>query len=251
MNLLAHEIRFDLLDLARNKRARIMTLVFPLVLLVILAGISKGGTTTIAGSRVTLQRFFVGGIMAMSLVTACYGSLVSVLVAERESGVLKRRRAAPVPAWVVVAGRAITGLAVALGSALLLLVAARVLYGVGLPASGIGEMVLAVVLGGLALTGVAYAVASLVSDVEGAQPVVQLTMLPLWFISGIWFSTDELPTGLQHVAQALPVEPLAHLLHLATLQPRIDGTDVAVLAAWAVGGAFVAARRFDWLPRRR
>jgi ABC-2 type transport system permease protein len=249
MTLLLHEIRFGLIGIARNPRARVMTLAFPLILLVILVGISKGGTTTLDGSDVTLRRFFVAGILAMSLLVACYGSLVAVVVSQRETGVFKRRRATPTPSWVIVAGHALTTLVVAAGTSAVLLIVARVLYGVGVSASGLGIIALAVIAGGLAFACIAYAVASVIPNVETAQPAVQLTMLPLYFISGIWFSTDDLPNALQKVAQLLPVEPLAHQLHLALLDPRIDGSDLATLAVWAVAGVLIAARRFTWLPR--
>ena len=95
----------------------------------------------------------------------------------------------------------------------------------------------------------AYAVASLIPNVDAAQPAVQLTMLPLYFISGIWFSTDELPDALQKIAHLLPVEPLADVLHHAFLNQTVNAGDLAVLAAWAVLGLLVAVRRFSWLPR--
>jgi ABC-type polysaccharide/polyol phosphate export permease len=74
-------------------------------------------------------------------------------------------------------------------------------------------------------------------------------MLPLYFISGIWFTTDDLPEGLRRVAELLPVEPLAHSLHLAFQSATFDGRDLLTLAAWAVAGALFAARRFSWLPQ--
>jgi ABC-2 type transport system permease protein len=249
MTLLAHEIRFDLLTVWRNPRARIMTLAFPLLLLVILVGISKGGTTTVGGAGVSLQRFFVGGIMAMSVLTACYAALVSTVVSRRETGVYKRRRATPVPAWVVVAGQALTTTLVGLTTAAVLLIAARVIYGIGMPAKGIAIAAVVSVAGALALSAVGFAVSTLVPNVDAAQPAVQLTMLPLYFISGIWFSTDDLPEGLQKVAQLLPVEPLAHGLHVAFLSGTLDGGDVVTLAVWAVLATLFAARRFSWLPR--
>jgi ABC-2 type transport system permease protein len=250
MTLLAHEIRFDLLALWRNPRARVFTLLLPLILLVALVGLSHGGdaTTTVSGAKVALDRFFVGGIIAMSLLTACYGSLVSIVVSQRETGVFKRRRATPVPAWVVVCGQAVTTLVMALATEVVLLVVARVAYGIGIPAKGLAVAALAVVLGGIAFACVAYAVASLIPNVEAAQPAVQLTMLPLYFVSGIWFSVDDLPDWLRKVAEVFPVEPLSHAVHTAFLNGTLDGGDVATLAAWAVIGIAVAARRFSWLP---
>ena len=248
MSLLLHEIRFNLLGVARNKRARVFTVAFPVMLLVILVGISNGGRTTVGGDPVSLQRFFVGGILAMSLLSSCYGSLVAIVVTSRERGQYKRRRATPVPAWVVVAGQALTTLVVALATSTVLIVLARVLYGIGIAASGLAIAALAVVVGAIALSCVAFAVASVVPNIEAAQPAVQLTMLPLYFISGIWFSTDDLPDVLQKIAHALPVEPLADAVHIAFLTGAVRWGDLAILAAWAVVGTLFAARRFSWLP---
>lgn len=91
--------------------------------------------------------------------------------------------------------------------------------------------------------------ASAVPNVDAAQPAIQLTMLPLYFLSGIWISTDALPEGVRAFARALPVEPLADLVHCGMQHPSLDLRDLAVLAAWAVAGAAIAARRFSWLPK--
>ena len=94
--LLAHQVRYDLRASLRNPRARFFTFFFPIVLLVIFTGVFGHGTTTIDGVHVKLSRFYVPGILAMSIVVASYANLVISIAALRESGVLKRRRATPV-----------------------------------------------------------------------------------------------------------------------------------------------------------
>ena len=93
--LLAHQTRFELLIAGRNPRGRFLTLVFPVLLLVIFAGVFHG-TTTVSGVHVKLSRYFTAGILAMSIVLASYGNLVIAIATLRETGVLKRRRATPV-----------------------------------------------------------------------------------------------------------------------------------------------------------
>src|SRR4051794_5428606 len=90
--LVAHEARYDLIAAWRNPRARFFTFFFPVLLLVIFAGVFGDGTTTVDGVKVDLARFFVPGILAMSVVTGAYGNVVISMSAARESGVLKRRR---------------------------------------------------------------------------------------------------------------------------------------------------------------
>ncbi len=59
--LLAHQARFELLASFRNPRARFFTFFFPVLLLVIFAGLFGHGTTTVDGVKVHTARFFVPG----------------------------------------------------------------------------------------------------------------------------------------------------------------------------------------------
>jgi ABC-2 type transport system permease protein len=250
--LLAHEVRYDLIAAWRNPRARFFTFFFPVLLLVIFAGVFGGGTTTVDGVKIDLARFFVPGILAMSVVTAAYGNLVISMSAARESGVLKRRRATPVPAWTLVAGKALSTLVTTISMSAVVLVIARVGYGVGFSAGALAAIAIAVTAGTLAFACLGYAVAGMIGNADAAQPIAQATMLPLYFISGIWIPTDQLPSGLRHIASILPVEHLAAAAHLASVHGSFAGAfapnDLLVLAAWAVAAAAFAARRFSWLP---
>ena len=71
--LLFHQARFDTLASIRNPRARFFTFIFPILLMVIFSSVfGHGKSTVVDGSHVTLARFFVGGIMAMSVIVSSY-----------------------------------------------------------------------------------------------------------------------------------------------------------------------------------
>jgi ABC-2 type transport system permease protein len=250
--LLAHQVRFDMLALARNRRARFFTIVFPIVLLVIFAGMFGGGNTVVNGVRVKTSEFYVPAIMTMSLMTTCFIALATAVVSERSLGVLKRRRATPVPAWVLIAGRVLSSTALTILVLAVMLVVARVAYGVSVPSDGIVPLLVGIVAGGTTFCCIGYAIASVVGSVDTVQPLIQLTTLPLYIISGIWVPTDALSNGLRNVAKIFPVEHLSALIHQAyvpgTTGGHIAGGDLLVLAAWAGAAALFAARRFSWLP---
>jgi ABC-2 type transport system permease protein len=251
MRVLAHETRYELIAAWRNPRARFFTVIFPVVLMVIF-GSAFHGTTTVDGVTISLTRFFVPSVLTLSLVTASYASLVVSMANARETGILKRRRATPVPPSVLVGGKAAATLVTAVGMTALLLVIAQAGYGVGFSAGALVAIAAAVLVGTLALSCVGYAVSGMIGNADAAQPIVQATLLPLYFISGVWIPTDELPSGLQHIAALFPIEHLANSLHLASVHGSLSGAfavkDLLVLAAWAVGAAIFAARRFSWLP---
>jgi ABC-2 type transport system permease protein len=250
--LVVHQATYDLRASFRNPRARFFTFLFPVLLLVILSGIFGHGTTTVAGVRVPLSRFYVGGILAMSIITAAYAMLVVSIAGAREAGVLKRRRATPVPSAVLIAGQVLATLATVGIMTTLLLVIARIAYHVSLPATALVAVVVTTIVGTVTFACIAYAVSGLIGSADAAQPVVQLTVMPLYFISGIWVPTADLGHGLRQVASIFPVEHLAAALHGASvhgsLSAALSGSDLAALGLWALAAGTLAARRFQWLP---
>jgi ABC-2 type transport system permease protein len=250
--LLAHQVRYDARTSLRNPRARFMTFMFPVLLLVIFTGVFGKGHTTMDGVRVKLTTFYVAGILTLSIVVASYGNLVVAISSLRESGVLKRRRATPVPPAVLIASQALATLLTVVAMATILLVLGKVGYGVGLAPAAIAAAACTGIVGTMALACVGYAVSALIDSAEAAQPVVQATLLPMWFLSGVFIPTSNLSGTLRTIASLFPVEHLASGLQLAIVHSSftaaISATDLLVLAAWGVGATALAAWRFSWLP---
>jgi ABC-2 type transport system permease protein len=249
--LLAHQVRYDLRAGVRNPRARFFTFFFPIVMLVIFAGVFHG-TTTVDGTHVKLSRYFLAGILAMSIVIAAYANQVVSIAALRESGVLKRRRATPISPTILIAGQAVSTVATAAVMSTILLLLAKVLYGVGMASGAIAAIACTAILGTLTFACIGYAVSGLIGSPDAAQPIVQATTMPLWFISGVLIPTQNLSSGLRSLGTLFPVEHLAAGLHLASVHTSftsaISINDLLALAAWGVAAAAFAAWRFSWLP---
>jgi ABC-2 type transport system permease protein len=250
--LLAHQVRYDVRIGLRNPRARFFTFVFPLLLLVIFAGVFGSGHTVMDGVRVKLTTFYVAGILTLSIVVASYGNLVVAISSLRESGVLKRRRATPVPPAVLIASQALATLVTVVAMASILLLVGKLAYGVGIAPAALAAAACTGIVGTVALACVGYAVSALIDSAEAAQPIVQATLLPMWFLSGVFIPAAKLSGTLRTIASWFPVEHLASSLQLAIVHSSftaaLSATDLLVLAAWGVGAAGVAAWRFSWLP---
>jgi ABC-2 type transport system permease protein len=254
MDLVLHVTRFQLRAFLRNKRARFLTLIIPLLLLCLLAGVFHGGETTVSGVTINYRQFFVPSVIVFSLTLTTLAMLVASIVQQRELGILKRRRATPMPAWAIIVSQSLTVVLMAIATVILLLLVGTIAFGVHFPAKGLPALVLGVVVGAAAFCGLAYAVSTFADSADSAQPMIQLMTFPLFFISGVWVPLSELPSWLQVIAKIFPVEHVADLVHRAFVGAVPLGPvlfDVAVLVGWAVLGAAVAARRFVWLPPRR
>jgi ABC-2 type transport system permease protein len=254
MDLVLHVTRFQLRAFLRNRKARMFTLVIPLILLALLAGVFHGGETTVNGVTVNYRQFFVPSVIVFSLTLTTLAMLVATVVQQREMGVLKRRRATPMPAWALIASQSLTVVLMAIGTVALLLIVGAVAFGVHIPSNGWVSLVLGVIGGAFAFCGLGYALSTFADSADAAQPMIQLVTFPLFFISGIWIPLSELPKFLQIVAKIFPVEHVADLVHRAFVGEVPTGpilVDVAILLGWALLGAAVAAKRFQWLPPRR
>ncbi|MGO9584082.1 MAG: ABC transporter permease [Acidimicrobiales bacterium] len=248
--LVLHQTRYELVSFLRNKQARFFTLLLPLAFLVILVGLF--GNHTVGSEHVRESTYYVPGLSAMAVISASFVNLVISITAQREAGVLKRRRATPVPAWALIAGRALTAMVVSLGTMSVLMLVGRFAYGTDLPARTIPAVALTAIVGSITFCVLAYALSALIRSADAAQPVVQATVLPLYFISGVFVPDVDLPSWLWHIAEFFPVEHLADALHHA-YDPAVRGTgiawsDLAVLTIWMIAGLVIALRRFRWMP---
>jgi ABC-2 type transport system permease protein len=232
--------------LLSSGRAITISVGFPIILLIAAHGSRTTGTTGTTGTDVA--RYAVFGLILMAWNT--YGVR---LVAAREAGVLKRWRATPLPRWCYFLGRILATVAVAVIAGAATVAAGVLLYHVHLTGSGALAALAAFVLGTLAWAGTATALTAAIPTVEAAAPVFLVTYFPIVIVSGI-FGAVSVPHWLSTIASYLPAQPLAHAVGTA-LAHTAGGTllparDLAVLAAWAIGGMAVALAAFRWEPHR-
>ncbi len=251
LGLVAHQVRYNLVPLTRSRQGGLVAAIgFPVIFLVLFVGVF--GNHPVGADHVQAATYYVPGIAALAVVVACFANLVTTLVSQRESDILRRRRATPVPAQVLIAAQAATTLLVCLAGVAVLLGIGRLAYGVTLHRPAVLGVLLITLVGSAAFACLAYALSTAIGSVDSATPTVQAISLPLYFISGVFIPTADLPPWLQQVANVLPAEHLANGLHHA-FDPAVHGTavawtDLAALAAWGAAGLAVALRRFSWSP---
>jgi ABC-2 type transport system permease protein len=250
VGLVGHQARFDLVAFLRNRQARFFTLVLPILFLVIF--VSVFGNDKIGPQHVKASTYYVPGLSALGVIAGSFVNLVISITAQREAGILKRRRSTPVPAWVLIAGRALVAIVVALAVMTVLLLIGRFAYGVRLPSHTLPGVVLTGIVGAITFCCLGYALSTAIRSADSAQPMVQAIMLPLYFISGVFIPNVNLPRWLRDIAKFFPVQHLSGGLHHA-FDPATRGvgivwSDLGVLALWAAVGLVVALTRFVWTP---
>jgi ABC-2 type transport system permease protein len=252
-SLVGHQMRYELLMFWRNRQSRFFTIALPVIFLLIFASIWHGDTVAVAGGTIDESVYYVPGIITLGIVSAAFNNLVISVAASRESGIFKRRRATPIPAAVLIAARALSAMVVALAMTAILLLIGWSAYGADVPARAVPGLVLAVLVGAAAFCCLGFALASVITNADSAQPLTQAIILPLYFISGVFIPLSTMPGWLTDIASYFPVRHLAESL-LTAYNPHTTGngiawSDLGIVAAWGVVGLAVALRRFSWLPR--
>lgn len=250
MRLFRHELRGELLLYVRSRELAFFTFLLPMIFFVLLGSTYRGDRITSEGG-VRATNYLEAGMIGYGAIAIAFAGLAIVLVIRRESGVLKRLRATPLPAPAYIAALLSAFLAAFAVEAVALVVLGRVLFGIGAPAH-FGSLVLALLLGAICFCALGVAVGSLVRSAEGASAVVNAIYLPMAFIAGAFFSPHAFPPILRWIADLLPLTYFIRIVRGIMLHDHqiwaYPGS-VAMLLAWGLVGAIVAVRWFRWEPR--
>ncbi len=254
-SITAHQFRYDLLAFFRNGQARFFTLALPVAFLLIFATVFRDKTVPVPGGLIHTSVYYVPGIIALGIIQAAVSNLAISVTAQRENGILKRRRATPVSAGVLITSRALTAVTVSLAMTGVLAAIGWFAYSAHIPAAHVAALVVTVLVGAASFAALGFALTTVIHGADSAQPTIAALTLPLYFISGIFLATTLLPHWLLNVAGVFPVRPFQQAL-LAAYNPYSPGTgfaghDLLVMAAWGIAGLLVAIRRFRWTPQSR
>ena len=190
-------------------------------------------------------------MIGYGVAATAFGGLAIILVIRRETGVLKRLRATPLPAAAYVSAVLATTLIFFLVEAIALVAIGMALFGAEFP-KNVVSLILALLLGGGAFAALGVGMACVIRRAEGASAVINAIYLPISFLSGTFFSQRAFPEFLQKIADVLPLTYFIDLVGVVMLEgsPIWDEPiDVAVITAWGLGGAIVAVRYFRWVPQ--
>jgi len=250
--LVLHQFRFDQKVFWRNPAAVFFTALLPLIFLFILATVFENAD--ISDLNVKGSTYYVPAIISLAVISATTVKLATNLPAEREAGQLKRVRGTPLPPATFVAGRVGNSLVISLIMVALVALIGALLYGVDIPTNTMPAMLSTLAVGAFSFSCLGFALAALIPTAEAAPAVTNATVLPLYFLSGVFIPQDELPNGVLNFADAFPIRHFFEAMFTAW-DPHTTGAgfelgDLAIVAAWGLVGLAVAIRFFRWEPRR-
>lgn len=252
LRLTPHQFRYAQKVFWRNPASVFFTVMLPLIFMFIFATIF--GNDDVEGRGVIATTYYVPAIVSLAVISATLQSLAINLTDDRERGLLKRMRGTPLPTTVFVAGRVGNSLLISILMVVLVALIGKLVYDVALPGETIPAVLLTLAVGAFAFSCLGFALTSIIPSEDAAAPVSNATILPLYFISGVFIPDSEIPDGVLRVADLFPVRHFFEAF-FAAWDPNTTGSgielgDLAIVAAWGVAGLLIALATFRWEPRR-
>jgi ABC-2 type transport system permease protein len=192
--------------------------------------------------------FVIPGLLGMNLMSSAIWGLGFAIVDARQKKLLKRLVASPMPRWQYLASFLLSRLLLLVIEVGVFLGFARLVFGV--PFRGpIWQLALVCVLASLSFSALGLLIASRAKTIEGASGLMNLVMLPMWILSGVFFSASRFPNIIQPVIRALPLTAVIDALRGNMLQGiSLNGlaAPVTIMVVWLLVSFTVSLRIFRW-----
>jgi ABC-2 type transport system permease protein len=192
--------------------------------------------------------FVVPGLLGMNLMGSAMWGLGFSIVDGRQKKLLKRMVASPMPRWQYLMGYLLSRLIMLAVEVVVFLGFAKLVFGV--PFRGpLWQLGLLCLLASMVFSALGLLTASRARTMEAVSGLMNLVMLPMWILSGVFFSASRFPAIVQPLVRALPLTAAIDAMRGNMLQGVQLGqltVQVGILLAWFAVPFAVSLRIFRW-----
>ncbi|MDX1388175.1 MAG: ABC transporter permease [Acidobacteriota bacterium] len=192
--------------------------------------------------------FLIPGIIGMNLMGTGMWGIGFYIVNARKKKLLKRLVATPMRRSHFLFGQMLGRLVFLIPEVAVVLLFARYAFDVPIRGS-VAALVFLCILGALAFAGLGLLVASRARTIEGVSGLMNVVMMPMWILSGIFFSTSRFPEIMQPLVQALPLTAVNDALRAVMLDgvslAEVSG-EILLVGGWTTVTFAAALWIFRW-----
>lgn len=192
--------------------------------------------------------WLVPGLLGMNVMSTGLWGIGFSIVQARMKKLLKRLTATPMRRGHYLLAQMLGRLVFLAVEVSALLLFARFAFGVPMRGSLVALSVLAL-LGAVSFAGLGLLLASRARTVEALSGLLNFVMLPMWILSGVFFSSSNFPSAVQPIIRALPLTALNEAFRGVMLDGRglvALSPQIGILAGWGALSFMVALRIFRW-----
>jgi ABC-2 type transport system permease protein len=252
VGLILRQVRYTNKAFWRNPASAFFTFAFPLMFLVIFTALLGNGTVLLNGKEISETTYYVAAMGAFAVITACYTNIAISVTFQRDAGILKRSRGTPMPGWGYLSGRVVHAMLMAIVLVIITAAFGWAFYGASIPTgTTLVRFTVMLLVGSASFCAMGLALTAVIPNADAAPAVVNATILPLLFLSGVFIPLgDNAPAWIQWIGRIFPVKHFADGMQAGFLGTPFDWTDTLAVALWGIAGLLLAIRFFSWEPRR-
>ena len=192
--------------------------------------------------------FLIPGLLGMNLMGSAIWGMGFAIVDARRKKLMKRLVATPMPRHYFL-------LSFVLSRLVMLVVEVGVVLGFGALAFGVPirgsvlSLVLLCLLASMSFSALGLLIASRARTIEAVSGLMNSIMMPMWIVSGVFFSAQRFPDFVQPVIKALPLTAAIDALRMNMLQGASltqVGSQMSVLGVWLIVCFALALKLFRW-----
>ena len=192
--------------------------------------------------------FVVPGLLGMNIMGGGIWGLGFAIVEARRKNLLKRLVSTPMRRAHYLASFLFSRFVFLILEVAVLVGSAALFFDVPVRGSLL-QLFVVCLLAALAFGGLGLLIASRARTIEGVSGLMNLTMMPMWVLSGVFFSSANFPQVAQPFIKALPLTATNDALRATMLQGAgwtVVAPQVGVIVAWLVVTFTLALRIFRW-----
>lgn len=192
--------------------------------------------------------FVVPGLLGMNLMGSAIWGLGFAIVDARQKNLLKRLVASPMPRWQYLASFLLSRLVMLVVEVVAFLGFSKLVFGVPFRGS-MWQLGFLCLLTSISFSALGLLVASRARTTEGVSGLMNLVMLPMWILSGVFFSASRFPAMIQPFVRMLPLTAAIDTIRGNMLQGTAIShmtAPIVILLAWLVVPFAVSLRIFQW-----
>jgi ABC-type multidrug transport system permease subunit len=192
--------------------------------------------------------FLIPGLLGMNLLGSGIWGVGFSVVQARQRKLLKRFMATPMRRSHYLLSFILSRLVFLILEVAALIGFGRLIFGVGVRGS-FATLAGITILGAFAFAGLGLLVASRARTIEGVSGLMNLVMLPMWILSGTFFSYARFPEAMIPFVKALPLTALNDALRAVMIDGAglaSLGAPLAIVAGWGAVSFVIALKIFRW-----
>lgn len=192
--------------------------------------------------------WLIPGLVGMGIMTNGLWAVAFPIVQARLRKLLKRLMASPMRRREYLLAHMLARMIFLVPETVVPLAFGRFAFGMPIVGS-IAALAGVIVIGACAFSAIGLLMASRAKTIEGASGLLNAVQVPMWLMSGVFFSSANFPDIAQPVIRLLPLTALVDALRSVTLDGAGVGdvsSELAVLGVWGVAAFVGALRWFRW-----